>query len=258
MAREDFETEGGLVDDYTITVTDAYYAAPPDYADGTKLFLHWVGTTDVESQPIMDRDGYHPSWKCGDGWESIDGGKTAVHPIKSAGGKTAKFHPNSAAGELVTRMVAITSDDEGNPTYSPDPLVAISPTDATTFVGTSWKMMNEERVFTIGGVDHRTTWVFPYEYLSGPGAATAEPAPAPAPAEPAAEPVPAAEPAAAPASPASDKVLQIKLLAAAKKAGDHAEFMEAALAIEGVTEDEEILGQIIDETESGLYAQANA
>lgn len=237
MGREAFITDSGRMTDYEFTVTDAYFATVPGYRDGTDWFLHWVGTTDSESQPIMDRDGYHPSWRLGDGWESIDGGKTVTHPTKS------HFNRQAPAGELIDALADITSDDEGNP-VDPDPLEGADPVGSEWYIGMKFKMGEKVHTYNIDGQERKVERAIPAEYL-GKGDVAAPAA------------APAAEAAAAPAG-ASAKVAKAKLTALAKKSGSFADFEEAALSIDGVVDDGDLLENVLDESDSGFYATARS
>jgi len=238
MGREAFKTDSGRINDYVITVTDAYFEVVPGYRDGTDWFLHWVGTTDSESQPIMDREGYHPSWKLGDGWTSVDGGKTVSHPTKE------NFHAQSAAGELIDTLIAITSED-GEAKFDPDPLAGddVDPIHAGWYVGMKFMMGESEHTFNIDGSDQISVRPMPTEYLG-----MADPAESPAPA--------AAAPAASPNG--VSKATLAKLKALAKKSDDHETFEVGALDLDGVVEDEALLDQIVDAGPAGFYATARA
>lgn len=236
MAREDFTTESGRLTDYEFTVTDAYFGVVPGYRDGTDWFLHFVGTTNSEAQPIMDREGYHPSWRLGDDWESIDSGKTVSHPTKK------KFHTATPMGEFIDALAMITADDDGNAAFDPDPLAGdFSPFVCEGYIGMRFLMGEVEHVSTFGGEKRKYTRTIPSEFLGM--ADVAAPAAAPAAVEPSAP---------------SDKALAAKLKIAAKKAPDFAAFEAAALAIEGVVEDDNLLESVLDESPSGFYASAKA
>ena len=237
MGREDFITESGRVTDFEIAITDAYFATVPGYRDGTDWFLHWVGTTDIESQPIMDREGFHPSWRLGEGWESIDGGKTVQHPTKG------HYNKQTPAGELIDAIADITSSDDGKPIFSPDPLANASTATCDWYVGSKWKMGAVTHKFNIDGTERVVERSIPTEYL---GMADAAKAPAAAPA--------AAESKAAP----SNKVLGTKLKALAKKSDDFTAFEEAALALDGVVEDDALLESVLDESATGFYQTARS
>ena len=229
MGREAFTTESGGLDDYVFTVTDAYFAVVPGYRDGTDWFLHWVGTTDSEGQPIMDRDGYHPSWRLGDGWESVDGGKTVKHPIE-----TKQFNSQGPMGELTDRIAVITDGAD------PDPLFgdAIDPRYSEWYVGMSFRIVQEDRTYNIDGVERKSRRPLPTEYL-GMGEVAA-----PAAVESVVTEI--------------DKATEARLKVLAKNSATFAEFEKGALDIDGVVDDSALLELVIDDGASGFYAKAQA
>lgn len=241
MARDQFVTESGRLEDFEFTVTDAYFATVPGYMDGQQWFLHWVGTTDSEGQPIMDREGYHPSWRLGDGWESLDGGKTVQHPTKS------HYHRQTPAGELIDAIADITSDEEGKPVFDPDPLDGADPTTCDWYVGKKFQMKEITRKYEIDGQQRKSVRTLPVEYLGEADGAAAAPAPA----------AESTDEGSAPATGASKATLT-KLKVLAKKSADFEAFESAALELDGVVEDDALLESVVDSSASGFYATANA
>jgi hypothetical protein len=220
-------------DDFQLTVTDAYFAEV-DFGDNSRLMLHLCGETDLEAQPIFDRDGYHPSWGVGGGWTSPDG-KQAMHPEGKDG-----FHKRSAVQEaLIDPALKLT---EGLPADQ-DPFATpeASSLNAETWIGTSWRFHKVEFKFTINNEEVTSERDVPYQFLGKAGA------PAPA----------ATAPAAAASNGGGNKVLRAKVVALAKKADDYESFQAEALALDGVTDDDALLGEIVDET-SGIWVEARA
>ena len=90
MARQDFEgqeSQGGIRD-FEFTVTDAYFASSEKYneavgGDADILFLHLLGTTDLEAFPTLGATDFHPSYKVGGDWTTVDGGKTVTYSGRS-------------------------------------------------------------------------------------------------------------------------------------------------------------------------------
>ena len=86
----DFEV--GLVDDYDFTITDAVFA--PDVRYGTQMVLQLIGTTDnpdlAEKTELIS---------LGTGWISNDGGKTVVHES----GKDRNFNKSTTYAKWLDR-----------------------------------------------------------------------------------------------------------------------------------------------------------
>jgi len=95
MAEDLFETESGLLDDFDFTINKAYFATDMQYMNGEVLLLHLVGETDNPDNPEQ-----HLMIPVGTGWDSADGGKTAVHER----GKK-KFIDSSIYGRLINRCI---------------------------------------------------------------------------------------------------------------------------------------------------------
>lgn len=243
MSRDAFVTEehGGLIDEYTFEVTRAYFATAPAYTEKVgeeMLFLHWLGKSDVEGYPIMDEDGFHPSWKTGKPkkklWTSVDGGKTAQHPDGLD-----HFDSRSDMGELVNRVEKITEHIANTPD---DPLGGddSQPTKADWWVGTKWRMKKETRTYNINGQDRTKEIDLPVEYLGKAGAA--------APAAPVAAAAPVSN-----GGGASSAALRAKLIALINASPDFATFQVQALALEGIANDDALLNSVVDE--SGLWSE---
>jgi len=242
-----WETESGLPDDFNLTVTDAWFAKDARYKDGEVLLLHWHGTVEKDGEeeeletPII--------FPCGSGWDSYDGGKTAEH---EKGRK--RFISSSIYGRLIDRCVK----DLGMMDLM---IKRGDPKTAKVWKGLKFHLKREKIEF--GSKLEPIERLMPDKFLGEAGKS--------APAKEAAKPkqetkeeaaVESGEEAAArsreEATAGSDdkkrKLLLAKLKAEAKKAASFEEFYEKAVEIEGVTDDEEILAQVIDE-EAGIYAQ---
>ena len=235
MSREGFATEeyGGLIEDYIFEVTRAYFAPAPAYTAKVgeeMLFLHWLGKSDQDAYPIMDEDGFHPSWKTGKPkkqlWTSVDGGKTAKHPVADVGG----FDSRSDMGELVNRVNKITEHLIGT---ADDPLAGdeAKSTSADWWVGTKWHMKKEQRTYTIQGTERTKEIDLPVEFLGRAGTSAPN--------------------VAAPVASGGNKVLRAKLIALANAAPDYQAFQTQALAIEGIADDDDLLNAVVEE--SGIW-----
>lgn len=243
MARDDFQGQsGGGGGSYTFTVTDAYFgesdqlnAAIAEQAEkeGTEAFqpllLHWIGTTSRESQPIMDHDGFHPTWKLASSWETQDGGKTVQYVGAKANPRLGSWY-----GRMIDEVLVLTEDiaetDEDPLGGEADPKVA------ATWIGTSWLLEDKEYEWGADSPVPKSTHLMPTEYL-GKGQ------------------VPTATPVATAAPAAAANGLRAQVEALAKSLPDYATFQTAALAIPGITEDTVLLTEIA--TPEGIYAKVN-
>lgn len=223
MSREAWVAdESGFVSEITgFTITDAFFQTEERYNSGQTPLLHWIGR-DAEGK-VYGQGDFHPSWPCPNGWVTMDGGKTIVHPGNKG------LHSSSLLGKLV---VAISEITQG---ISPDPLANIAPpTDSGAFVGMTFDMSEVELDF--GPAVGTKRRLMPVRFVAKGGAAA-----------------PATPGAAAPAAAAGgDLEAQVRALAAAFPTFE--EFQAAALAIPGVTTNAALLAQIVDRTQ-GIYAQ---
>lgn len=242
MARDEFQGQegGGGITDFTFTVTDAYFASDPKYAEaggGDVVFLHLLGTSDVEGRETMGADDFHPSFSLAEHWTTVDGGKT-VTSSKSGNPRLGKYY-----GKFCTRVIDLT---EHVANTDQDPLAgANTPRSAATWIGTKWFFENETFDYgNIGKFDH----LMPTQFL-GIERAGAAPAAAPQ-AAPAAAQAPAAPP-------AGGESLRDKVIALAHSAPTYQVFQKTALAVDGVINDSQLLEDIANET-SGIWAQVQS
>lgn len=248
-------TTTGLVDDVTVTITDAYFAFDPGYNDGQTLLLKILGNTDDPENPEFDQ--FFP---CGNGWETADKGATATRED----GKKKGFNRNSGYGMFFMRAIQAGAGDVLKSRGTP--------MEAAVWKGLTFHMKRESIDFggEIGKKDRILPDQFFPEGIGGsaagtpstatpagtrPGVAAAETA---APAGPRrADPGP--EPAAGGATGATGGTLDLtvpmraKLKVAARNAGSHDGFIEAAYAIEGVEGNPALEEALLDP--NGLYAE---
>ena len=229
--RSTWETETGLPDDFEFTVTDAAFLKSAEFKNGEILFLNLTGDTDELGE-------HEIRVACGPGWESLDGGKTARH---ESGNPKKGFNANTHMGLWIDRCVK--ELDLGS-TLGPRG----EATDAKVWVGLKFHMKQKQFGFKNNqtGEDVSYSRLLPEAFLGdGSGAGASKPAAK-------------AEKAATNGSSngAAGKVLMAKLTALAKKHDTHEEFVDAAMQLDGVTDDDEILNRVIDE--SALYASARA
>ena len=232
----DQESEGGIRD-FTITVTNAFYAVDEKYsaAVGSDVyFLHWEGTTDVQGHEQMTRDGFHPKWATDPDWVSLDGGAT----VKSQSGKKKL---GKAAGRMCGAASNSVIDAGVKPEDAANPFVTLTPRDAAVWVGTSWFLSEIVKEY---GNGMKATDLLPTKYLGNAGAATAAPVAAVTPTAPVA---------AAPVA-AGTNLLRTQVTALASSIADHSTFVTAAMAIPGVSADAALVSDIVLPT--GLHAAA--
>ena len=134
MAREDWETTSGLLDDFDFEVTGASFGQRDDYANGEVLLAILTGVS-----PDSDED-VELIYSCGKGWEARDGGRHAESPT----GKR-KFNVNSAYAALFRRVFELVGEE----VYKNDPK------QIEMWVGWKFHMKREEKDFggTIGKHD---------------------------------------------------------------------------------------------------------
>ena len=213
----------GLLDDYDFTVTRAWFEGSEMY-DGVSLKLE--GTTDSLDLPVITL-----YFSCGKAWSTKDGGKTIVH----TSGKDGKnFNANVAYAKVIRRCledfnIGDLLNSRGNPWT------------AETWVGLRFHINNEVMEYgKDSGIDPKSK-AMPSAFLGVVDDAAVD-------------------------SPA-DKIARLKATKAAGSLRDqvldtlrqHTEFtagQAAALEIDGVTDDDDILSGLMDA--DGLWAEANA
>ena len=235
MGKDSWETELGLLDDYDLTITRAYFATDARYNNGESLLLHLEGTTDnadtLESQVLF---------ACGTGWVSNDGGKTAVHE-KGKG----RFNRSSWYGRLIERMKELGGIDalaqRGDATQ------------AQVWEGITLHLVREEVDFG-SGIEAKSH-LMPTAWRVG-DVATGKPA-AKSTAKSATVPAAAATPTAQPTAPIPETPISPKLLVQAKvlfkKHTTYGDWLTACMALDGFDADEAFMMAVIDPT--ALWAE---
>lgn len=226
MARSDYanaESSGGLRN-FVLTVTNAFFAVDPNYSakvGADTHFLHWEGTSDVESYPVMDSTGFHPKWSLDTDFMSADGGKTVI----SQSGKGERV--GKAYGRMCKAAADLTEHLAGTPE---DFLEKGSPLDASIWVGTMWRMDDVE----FGSGQYKTTQLMPVEFVGFADSGA---------------------PASAPAAATGESPLRQQVIDLAKASADYVSFQKAALALPNVTSDPGLVTEIA--TPTGIYASVN-
>lgn len=243
------EGETGLLDDFDLTITNAFFAPDSRYNNGETTLLQWEGTTDNADVP--ETNVFFPTGK---GWESPDGGKTLEHDS----GKEGKWFVKTSLIFRLFQRCTLPVADGG---FGIADLLEErgDPLQAAVWIGMIFHMKREKIEFQ--GLENVNEKMFPNKYLGIVGVASAPAAAAPA--------------AAAPAAPAGEtnaaKLARIKAEKAAAADGGgsslkdqvmtvlnkHTVWDDAqteALDIPGVMEDDELIGVLMDE--QGLWAQS--
>ena len=248
MGRDAFQDQsgGGGLDNFVFEITDAYFgisealnekASERAGHDVSIMLLHLVGKTDDENQPVLEHDGFHPSFALADDWETHDSGKTATYT-----GTKANPRLGSKYGGFVDRVLEITTDIAETPE---DPLGgAADPKVAATWVGTKWQFVSESYSYdfvdpTGQRVVGKKDKLVPAQYL---GRFEVEASPATA--------------ETATPSPTSNSTLRDQVVALAKASDTYKAFQSAALNLDNISDEPDLLMEIA--REDGIYATANA
>ena len=211
----------GLPDDFIGEITDAVFSTDAAYNNGDTVLFCPDLKTDLDDRPLVSE-----KISTGTGWEILDGGARIV----AESGKARQFNRSSKMGLLIQHAIEAGAGDvlRGRGL----------PTDVSTWIGLTFKWVRKP---IKGFNDEVKDVLLPSEFLGVKGeASTNGSAPAASNGNGAA---PAVSTADIPA-----KVLA-KLTAAAKKAGTHDEFMEAAFDIDGVDDNAAAVALVSDEAQ---------
>jgi len=216
-------TTSGMLDGYTGQIVDAQFIFKPDYQNGTALLL----TIDVNTgDPEIGEGGIvSEQYPVGKGWDTNDGGQTAVHES----GKEKNFNNASGIGLLLNSII----DAGGQPILQG---TGCLPYQAKCWIGGSYNFERKEFSGKMQDGQERKWNRMLVTDLAGaaPAASTPQPAaqPAATPAQ-AAAPAPAAAPASTPAPAGTHEVpvvVKAKLKTIALASDTHDAFIEAAFA----------------------------
>lgn len=218
-------TTTGLLESYTGKIVDAQFGFKPDYQNGQALLLMVdINTGDPE---IGEGGIVSEQYPVGKGWDTVDGGQTAVHES----GQEKNFNNASGIGLLLNSII-----DAGG--LGVLQATGCTPNQAACWIGGTYVFERKEFSGTMQDKTQRTWHRMLVTDVVADGAVAAAPAPAPA-AAAATTPAPAtAAPAATGAAPAAAgadgpelaPVLKAKLKAIAAAAETHDAFIEAAFA----------------------------
>lgn len=243
MSDEYYETETGLADDFEFAITDAAFLKSAEVKNGEQLFLSLTGDTDEYGE-------YEVRILCGPGWDSLDGGKTAKHES----GKPKRWNANTHMGLWIDRCMKPESEgglDLRNVLASRGP-----GNEAKVWVGLKFHMKQRQFGFKNNqtGEDVSYSRLLPEAFLGEVGAAnTAKPAAS----NSVADKVAAAKAKAAAAKNGSNgSSLEDQLIKLAGEHNNHGDFVDAAMTIDGVADDDDLLTKVVDP--DGIYATARA
>lgn len=229
-----WDTDSGLLDNYVLTITNAYFAPNEQYNGGQTTVLHVEGTTDDPDTPVLTRP---ELLTIGDGWVSYDGGKT----VQNTKGRT-QFVRNSAVGMWIERFKELDGA-----------IAALKArgkleTESAAWIGLKVRLKREK--IDYGGEIGTREKLLPVEFLGfveGQAQAQAQ--------APVAVPVnttPA--PTNGHANGAGD--LNATLADLARASDSHASFITQAMNIPQVATDPHLVARVVDA--SGIFAEARA
>lgn len=190
MSEHDFDpwkTSTGLVDEYTGTIVDAQFGFKPEYQNGTRLLLMLdINTGD----PSIGEGGIaSEQYPVGDGWDTHDGGKTAVH----SSGQDKNFNNASGIGLLLNSII-----DAGG--LGVLQATGVTPDHAACWIGGRYNFERKQFESKMNdGKEVKWNRMLVVSLAPEGGAATPAPAPAAAPVAAPAASAPAAAAAPAPA-----------------------------------------------------------
>ncbi len=225
------EFETGLIDDFDFTIERSFFAPDSRYMDGSQVLLQWEGKTDNPDLPET-----HLWFSVGKGWESTDGGKTIGHDS----GRDGKYFNRSTQ---IAKLIARCIDD-----FEIGDLLESRGTAFEAKVWEGLKFHIKSESIDYGGDIGTKSKQYPNRFLgvvgetqtkaNGKGKTDAR----------------AKLEALKGGKGVTD--LRSKVISTLQAAPDFSTGQTAALNIDGVSDDEEILAGLIDE--SGLWAEAKA
>jgi len=243
----EWKTESGLQDDYSGVITSATFTTDARYNSGQTLVIAFEVAVDDPTDP--ERAERTQLYSCGSGWTSTDGGRTARHES----GRERAFNRNSMYGRVIdwaSQQPALMDEFSRR---------GKGPTDASVWEGIRLRFGTVRVEF--GRNLEAQDKTLPVEYL-GTGSAPQSASPAAGQVTVTGAPVSAtatsgtATNGATNGNAANNAVLLARLRKLAKDAASHQEFVDRAVELDGITEDEDLLGRVVDE--AGIYAEARA
>jgi hypothetical protein len=236
-----WETEqGGVLEEFTGTIVDAKFSYADSYMNGQQLLM--MLEMEVEGEQDPERRERMLMYSVGSGWDAAEGGAAAINERG-----TAKFRRSSMYGRLIEFA-------RNTPELLEELERRGDPTKAKVWEGLRFHMAPQKIEFGPGIAAQEK--LLPVEYLGVAGNKT-ERANKEAEKQEAAVTSTSAESSTTNGSSAPNrKALEVKLKMLAKKSATHEEFVDAAVEMDGVTDDEELLGRVVDA--DGIFAEARA
>lgn len=225
-----WEVDKGGLSGFIATVESSVFETDERYRDGNVPLLRFVfGNLEVEDGAAPDQ--WNESYSTGAGWEVVDDGGAVEH-VKRPG--NTKFHESTKAGMLVKRVVSL-----------PDLLNVIQergtePTEAASYLGIRAKWEIHEHTYEFDDGENVTVeFLLPTEFVGVEDVSI-----------PSASSNGEAE--------VDTEELEATLKELAANSPDFDSFRDAALKVDGVLDDDDLLELVVDEGEGGLYATAAA
>ena len=241
----EWETESGLPDDFDGIITEAWFG--PLYSKDQSVVLDNDGNPTVNlhwkmASPDIDLGEQSIAWSIGSGWTPDDKGAGVTHSNPNK----VKFNNNSILGRALDRLRV---------DLKVDMRPFGSPRQAATYVGLAFHLKREKIEFVGGaerGIRPSIEHLMPVVFLGKDvdlSASKAAGGSAPAAVAPAAN---------AGESPNGTTDAMSSKLVTLAKAMDEDAFQQAALKVDGVNDDPELLNSILESGPTGYWATARA
>lgn len=255
---DEWAGESGFKDNFDGLITDAFFTKDQKYNNGETLILDMKILAD-------DGEEVEQIYPCGAEWDSYDNGETAEHP-KDTEGRPKSFNHNSAVFGLMQHAFEAGAEDELRKRGRPRK--------AAIWKGLKFHWMVESKKMTIRDRqtgeprEITTTRTYPDKFLgvfdvdgstAQSGAASTPGSSSPAPPAATTPTPPASSPPASSSNGAFDlsghDAAMIAKLKIHAKSKPYSEFLDAALAVDGVTTNDDLLALLGEES---FYQQLKA
>lgn len=217
----------GLLSDFDFYITDARFGRDAKYNNGqtTQLFL----TGKAVKDDVLVADDHEERYNCPPGWLSRDEGLTVVHENNAQ-----NFNKNSQIAKLFVKV----SEVAGNVI---DKWVKdnATPFDALIWIGTAWHMMEVTEKYRVDGQDRETNRNFPAAFIGWSDATDTGPT--------------------TNGQVSSNTVSEESLIEQLRPMAQdmaHEDFVNAAIALDGITRYSSLVKRIADPDD--LYAELRA
>lgn len=251
MAEHDaWGTESGLFTNYEGTVAESWFGTDENIDDPTRVFLFWR-FIDPVNEDGERYDEWTERFTIGKGWEVADGGSRIV---RSDGNTRKKVNENTDYGRIINRVMGDQGGGKEGQKYAEEFKGVLDvlaergePQNAKVWEGLSFKIAEHEFSFT-NDEDEEITYTrnLPVAFLgvSGEGESGGSGGQSES------------------NGSSNGKAAKAKAKAALKKLAkeheDHGDFLDAALEIDGVADDDELMELAADDSDEGLFAQVNS